>query len=274
LGSESITSGATPGVPSIAEPPYTATSSHGAGTLTARRFIAPIVDDDATRSLQPFLQRASIVSVEASLGGFSESISVPPDATGRTIAVAAGADVYATRWLAFTASVGYASTVDDFDGGLRETFDTLPVEGGFALRFGDARFDLSWQPTFLLSPQPPTGGYGDIHLAADLVFERAVEVTLDGSIFHGGAAVNGEVAWYVTKGVGVFVGGLGSSGHYPQASLQEDKYEARAGATVWPIARVRLLAELDVTGRADRGAQFAPQSFFDCAGRLDALVRF
>ncbi len=219
------------------------------------------------------------MSLEGTFSGFSESFDKQPNGTGRGLGVAAAADLYATRWLAFTASVGFTNEAVRFGSSLPLDVDELPVEAGFGLRFGDARFDLAYLPTFKLAGEAPTGSWGTIRVSSEVVFARTVQLTLDGSIFHGGGAIQGEVAWFVTKNVGLVVGGLGSSGAYIATPVlgapipREDEYEVRPGVSVWVTSHLRLEAEYELTGRADHGAQVAPMNVLDNAGALQATAR-
>jgi hypothetical protein len=105
------------------------------------RFMAPLRDDGAPYSLQPFLQRSSQWSL--SLDGTHFSTHNPFGGDDRTdwIGGISGAlDAYVKPWLALTAGLGYGVSVLH-DVGVDQTTRTFRGGFGFGLRAANTRFD-------------------------------------------------------------------------------------------------------------------------------------
>ncbi|HEY4120503.1 MAG TPA: hypothetical protein VGM56_21710 [Byssovorax sp.] len=229
------------------------TSTHGQGVLEVTRFVAPVVDDDAPRTLQPFLQRASTVSVSVNAGGFFTRLPGNEGAeTDVNVAASAFADVYVTRFLALTA--GFSYRYDDVQLPLGDTIlvgetHVVSPSAGVGVRIGDARIDLSYAASIFASGGGSgDGDWGTIALGAEVALRRKLYLHAVASAFHAGAGVYAGAEYFLTKDLSGFVDGLGSTGAYTSDLSRLAEYGFDVGVAFWPMPRLRLVAEYALTG--------------------------
>ncbi len=230
--------------------------THGDAELFVRRFLRPVVDDDAPRTLQPFLQRASTIFADVTAGGFTTTeAGVNGSRVDWNVGAGLGADVYVTKYFALTAALSFDfDELQDSIGASFATIDktnSLSPGGGVGFRIGDARIDLSYVGLVQTSSGPTAGNWGTIALSGQAVLARNLLLQLTLSAFHAGAGVSGSAEYFFTKDLGVFLGGLGLVGEHYEDGTEHDDYGLNAGVGFWPVSRLRLVAEYELTGRTD-----------------------
>lgn len=205
-------------------------SSHGGGAGLTLTIYAqhPLVDDDAPYSLQPFLQRAGIVWLQADGGATGVDDDLAGNSANSSYGGAeAGFDLYVHRMVALNASFHVLGS--HTDGQTLGSGDRLELDGhaGIGLRFGDARLDLGyslggthtrfgWGPIY----------YGGVHLGANLVIARQLAFTAGASVIDGGLIVSVQLLAFFTRKVGVVFGLSGGGANRDGTTF------ATAGGTV------------------------------------------
>jgi hypothetical protein len=245
--------------------PNTSATSLRAGTAaTLSRYLAPIIDDDAPRSLQPFLQRASVLSIGFGLSGFSttttSSNGVITSDLGKLTEIglgpSLGANIYLTPAFALTAGFAYeydVRTESDREVAFGTKTHRLLPQAGFGIRFGDTRIDLQYRfEGDLVSDQEerlPPAQWGSIVLGVETVIDRTVDLNFGGQVFDAGAAGSASVTVYPTKNVGIFGGGSGCAGRkYFNNDDSHNDYGGFVGAAIWFAPRVRGTFEYQIGG--------------------------
>jgi len=227
------------------------------GTFELTRFIDPVVDDGAPRSLQPFLQHASTVYGGFDAGGF---VTRPPlvgtslvtNRTDKSFGVGLGVDVYVTPWLAYTVGAGYTYDVLH-DVGIDDATHGFNAAGGVGLRVADARFDLSY--AFAATRMngsfvPPQ--WGALRLSVLAVFVRRFTLSAWGQTVERGGEGGGELGWYATQNLGFFLGGSGERGRlFTGDDVIANRFTGDASLSWWVAPRVRLSAAYTFTYTED-----------------------
>ena len=111
-------------------------------TLELARYLAPLRDDGASRTLQPFLQRMNTFSVDVAARHFSTSGPIM-DRTDWNGGLGAGVDFYARPWLNVAAGLSYSYDVLH-DVGVNQKTHTFSGNGGAGLRIGDTLIRVSY----------------------------------------------------------------------------------------------------------------------------------
>ena len=212
------------------------------GSITAGPivYLTPVIDDDAPRSLQPFLQRTSTVSATITGDGFiTESASRAFTRKSSLIGLSAGVDRYVTRGFALTGGLGYSYSALH-DGEVTHAHG-LSASAGFGVRLGDVRLDASY--TFDardLDGTFATVRWGTVNAAAYAVVAKSVVLRLYGLISDGGGGGGGSVGYYTTKDIGLFLGGSGRAFVYYLPEVHSHSFSGWAGISCWatPSARV------------------------------------
>jgi hypothetical protein len=218
------------------------------GTLGATRFLTPVVDDGAPRSLQPFLQRTS--TVYASVGGSGFVTRNPGSGPNRTDAAfnaRAGFDVYVSRYFALFGSFTYGYDVLH-DVGTDQATHSFTPSAGFGVRAGDARFNVAY--TFSASD---TNGafaplrWGTLDVSAFVVFERVVRLLLWGRALQGGGMGGGGLEYFPVQDFGIYADGFGGRGQLYISDLAVTRFGGDLGFAAWASPRVRLEAAYTLT---------------------------
>jgi hypothetical protein len=232
---------------SIVVPPDLS-GNRASGSLEAIRFLAPVVDDDAPRSLQPFLQRAGELYLSAGGGGFvTRNPGAPVDRTDSNLGLGLGMDVYLSRYFALTAGLGYGYDVLH-DVGVDQATHSFSAHGGFGIRAGDARFDASY--TFSAND---VGGsfdplrWGSVEITAYAVFDRRFTLNVWGVALQSGGGGGGEVGYYATRDFGFWMGAFGERGKLYTNDLVLNRYGGHAGLSYWFTPRLRLGVTYNLT---------------------------
>lgn len=235
----------------------------GSGELSVSRFIRPVHDDDAPRSLQPFLQSAGSVSLGVAVGGYSVSPlfqGVPVQSTigGRQVIPndteiqtqsAIAIDAYVSEHWALTGGLVHAFDLRTFIGGSRNSHALAPG-AGLGYRFGDVRFDLSYSNTATSingSFVPPT--WGTLVLQYRQVFRRRISLVLAALAYERGAGGRGDVEGFVNKDVGLFLGSFGRvARRYSDIDVVHNDYGVHAGAGLWAAPFLRIVLQYELSG--------------------------
>jgi hypothetical protein len=221
----------------------------GIGTLEINRYLAPVIDDDAPRSLQPFLQRSSRVYVSLTGAGFVTQLPPPtssfvPSGTrsDANIGVGAGVDIYVTPVVAITAGLGYANDAlhDDY-AMLDQHTNAFSAEAGFGIRIRDVRIDVryAFQALDIDGTWAPLR-WGTLTGNAYMVFDRRVSLNVLGRAIEQGGEGGVDLGVYATQDLGFFLGGYGERGHVFASDLLVNRYQAYGGLSYWFSARARL----------------------------------
>jgi len=218
----------------LGPPPPSASGNSGGGTLDVVRFLAPVVDDGAPRTLQPFLQRTSALSLSIGGGGFvTRNPNGGENRTDVNLPVGLGANMYVTRWLALTASIGYQYDLLH-DVGVDQTTHSMTGSAGFGLRTGDARFDVSY--TFTANDVNGSFAplrWGTIEGTAYAVIERRVALTVWGQALQDGGAGGAGLDVYPTQDFCFFLSGFGARGEVYSQDLMVDRGSGQGGLAYW-----------------------------------------
>lgn len=211
------------------------------GSVEATHFLAPVVDDGAPRSLQPFLQRASMLSVRFGGGGFVTSNPFGgTDRTDANLAAGAGLNIHLTRFFALTAGLGYGYDVlhDALQHDKTHTFSgTL----GVGFRIADARFDAAY--TFAASSVDGSfvaPRWGTVRLNGFVVIERRFTLNPWGTLLQGGGVGGLDLGFYATRDLGFFLRGFGGRGELYSSDIVVNRYGGGAGLSYWIGRGVRL----------------------------------
>jgi hypothetical protein len=222
-------------------------------TIYARQ---PLVDDDAPYSLQPFLQRASRVSLGVSGGGSDFSVDNSPysqtlNTAHRYIAAGSGAasfDIYLRRWIALGASFSIdGSHIDSYGGNLAD--DTLGLHGSLdvGLRWRDLRFDLGYRIDGNHSRgQWLSTYYGHVAASAEAALKRMLLLYVSIDVIDHGALVWGALAAYPMKRFGLFWG-LGGGRGGVGSSAPVDTLNARLGFSAWGSRHIGISVAYELT---------------------------
>ncbi len=234
----------------------------GTGNVAGIIYLRPLVDDDAPRSLQPFLQRASTVSLGFSLGGFTTSQGAATLKQERLFGQSAALDAYLGRTFALTGAIGVTQYRDQRLGTVPQPFPLPPVQGvvttdtqaydvgiGAGLRFGDLRVDLAYH----FQPSESNGQWlirwGRVFASARWAIARRAFVsasvnTVDGG---GGGSLGGTV--HPTRDVDLSASGFYARGHlYTLESASYDRGGFAASAGWWLAPRFFASLGYQATG--------------------------
>jgi hypothetical protein len=226
----------------------------GSGTLELDRYLAPVVDDDMPRSLQPFLQRASVVYVDFTGGGFATHeprMSVSDTAStrsGENFGGGAGCNVYVNRWIALTGALGYGYDVSkDPRHDIDQHTHAFLASVGIGVRYEDTRLDLrytyqafdadgTWEPI----------RWGTLVGNLFTVPDRHVSVQIWGAAIQHGGQGGFQLGVYPTQNVNLFLGGYAEHGElFSDNDVIVNQYDLNAGLSYWFTPRLRLGAYYD-----------------------------
>jgi hypothetical protein len=208
-------------------------------------WLTRVIDDDAPRSLQPFLQRTGSVYGSVVGGGFVTRYGAQ-SRTNSYFSTDLGVDAYGTPHFALTGGGGYTYSVldDDF---VNESH-AFSGRAGLGVRAGDARFDAS----YAFRARATDGTFedlrwGTVSLRAYVVFARRLALDISGEVFEGGGGGGFDVAYYPLKDYGFDVGAHASSFAYVGSDTRANEYTGSAGLSAWANPRLRFSWGYDLT---------------------------
>lgn len=248
-----------------------ASGNRVSGGLGVRGFFAPIIDDGAPRSLQPFLQRASSVYVGLSAGGFATSRG-NATRSNRYFSVAPSVDFYVTRWLALSAGADYSYSVLS-DDGVSKTH-SIGASAGLGVRGGNARVDLRY--AFRANNTDGTftdPRWGTLTLSVFAVFFRSFRVSVYGQLLDAGAIGGVDLGYYATPDLGFFLGGFGGRGHLYSDNSMVDRAGGSAGLSYWFAPSFRLGPTYGITYNKVRFSAGSGYEELDHALTIDGVLR-
>jgi hypothetical protein len=207
-------------------------------------FLAPLHDDGAPYSLQPFLQRESTFAVSLAGGHFDTHNPLGgPDPTDWWASLSAGGDLYLERWLAVFASVGYQ--YDDLSAGPADQATHLfAADVGLGLRARDTRLDLSYAQ----AASRRQGAFaplkrGQVQLAVTSAIARRFEANVIATSVPGGGTGELALEYFAAPWAGIFANALAGKGQlYGASDTSVRRYEGSAGFAGWFDATTALSA--------------------------------
>jgi hypothetical protein len=225
----------------------------GAGTFELRRYLSPVVDDDAPRSLQPFLQRASSIFFTMNVSGFVTQLS-PVSSFGASatrsdtqFGPGVGVDIYVTPLFALTGGLGYSyDALHDDLAMLDQHAHGFFARGGFGFRVKDARFDVQYafQALDVDGAWAPLR-WGTLTGTAFIVIDRRAALKFWGEALESGGGGGLEVDYYPLQSLGLFAGAYGARGKLYNDDTMVNRFRAWAGFSYWFTARVRAGLEYE-----------------------------
>jgi hypothetical protein len=241
-----MTGGLSGSVYTIHPGPYSNTDfdqqgNHGSGSLGAIVFLTPVVDNDAPRSLEPFLQRTSNIYADVFGGGFVTRYGDGAfTRTDSLVGADAGADVYVTRRLALTGGFRYAYDVlhDDV---LVQKGHSFSGNAGVGVRIGDARLDASYSfSAYDLDGSFLKQGWGGVGLSAYLLVAESFALTLGGHVNDTGGGGRLDLGLYTSKDFSFFGGFSGDTFTSLLRDVRSNRVAGSAGFAYWVTPTVRL----------------------------------
>jgi hypothetical protein len=202
-------------------------------SFSLTRYLAPLRDDGAPYSLQPFLQRSNRLSI--GLGGGHLSTHNPFGRQDHTVwngGVSGSLDVYVKRWLALNGGLGYGhSTLHDV--GFDQSTHSFSAFLGIGLRLADTRID-AWYDLVALdqggSFAPLRRQFG---ASAFTAIARRFTLNVSGSVIANGVAGDLSLEYFATRELGIYAGTLASRGKLYSDESAPTRYAGWAGLAAW-----------------------------------------
>jgi len=213
LGTNSGPYYATPIDGQLTAPSRTTSMTVGAATASANYYPTAVVDDDGPAPLQPFLQRATVLHLEAGGGGGAGEVGRPDGLDIAHAALSSGhadaaASAYFMPHIRLMASVGVHDDISQYGGGKQLTTLSVPITASFGVRFFDVLLSVGWR----LAPTQFDGGsfdvpfFGNFFFDAYAVFLKHIEVDVNAQVLDNGAQAGGRATWWLDRRLGIGVG--------------------------------------------------------------------
>jgi hypothetical protein len=260
-------------------------SGAGNATLTIYPWKA-LLDDASPRSLQPFLQRTSAVSIEA--GGAYSTLKYSRLGGGTTLTTASVPASASVRWfvlpsLALFGEAGGLYSRGESKGGIFPVTSKLWEAWGTVgadVRAGDASLSLQWQALVIdqkvtfLGDVSPEFFAPRFTLSGRIVLDRHYDLMAGASLIPDGTVGRAGFGWYPTKDLG-----LSARVQYARVSLNALKSHSDSilfGPTLsyWVGRRVELLVSYEPVWSTSPGTtEWQHRVMAGIAGRLPAAVQ-
>lgn len=204
-------------------------------------FLSPVVDNDAPRSLQPYLQRTSTVYGSISGDGFVTRYGNGAFTRKYTSgSVNVGADVYMTRHVALTGGFQYGYNVLH-DETILNKEHSFWGNAGIGVRLGDTRVDASYS----FSAQDVDGSFrkprwGSVAVSAYLLFAESFALTLAGHGSEDGGGGSLGLGVYTKKDLGFYCGFSGGTFVYIDSGTRSNYYTGWLGTSYWVTPTLRF----------------------------------
>jgi hypothetical protein len=196
------------------------------------RFLAPLRDDGAPYSLQPFLQRTS--SWLVSIGGSHFATRNPfggPDRTDWSGSLSGSLDVYLKRWLAVTVGLGSGYSVLH-DVGVDQSTTSFSGSVGLGVRAGDTRVDVSYSRQALDSAGSDSSRQF-FEVSGFTAIARRFTLNPSATLISGGAEGDLSLEYFPTRELGIFGGALAGKGKLYSDDAIPTRYAGWVGVAGW-----------------------------------------
>ena len=214
-----------------------ATFLGGSGSAGGTLYVgAPIVDDDAPLSLQPFLQRASTLSLTASVGGGTFRYDAGGEVKNLNGGAGIGANVFATRALAITA--GFSAFGSGYPA-LPGSKTTTLLAGSLGLGVRGDLGTLAWRIDGRYAFTPFHDGtrwlttWGSVTFGLRAAFARRVLIDLGGTVSASGGGAAVDLYVHFGKRFALFVGAAASHGEFVDTHRGYTAVSGNAGFSWW-----------------------------------------
>jgi hypothetical protein len=170
----------------------------------------PILDDGAPYALQPFLQRATSLTLSAwayGTAGYQPSQvgDVPPPASYTSAAgdTRLSTSAYVGRWLVLSGAVGFQASQWTYEGGVKRGYG-IPFSTGVGVRIRE----LLLAASYAITPSSRDGAWsagdgGAGSLRATVVVRRRVSLGMNVTGARNGATLSTGVTGYPTRAIGI-----------------------------------------------------------------------
>jgi hypothetical protein len=211
------------------------------------RYLAPLRDDGAPYSLQPFLQRSSRWSF--GLGGGHFSTRNPfggQDRTDWNGAISGSLDLYVKRWLALNGgfSYGYSAL---HDVGLDRSTHSFHPFFDVGLRLADTRLD-AW---YALDALDAGGSFAPLRrrfgATAFTAIARRFTLRAYGSVIPSGIEGSLSLEYFATRELGLFAGMLAGRGKLYSEDVVPTRYSDWLGLAAWIDPALGIGANYELT---------------------------
>ena len=221
----------------------------GGADVTGTLFIHPLLNDDAPRSLQPFLQRASSMTLSLSGSGIQTQVSPSPGVLPSygTVGATFSVDTYVAGFVALAGSLGlqpaWAQSAG-FGGTPSSLTLAVPMSTSVGLRANDTRIDAGYalSPSVgTYSPSWNTGFQYAGFLAWRTVIHRFVRLSGSAGLIPAGARLNVAIGVYTSRLFGITAGLGYRRGLLATSDMTaQDRLDADIGFTRWLTETVGL----------------------------------
>ncbi len=267
----------------LGDTPYASTTS-AEGTARARFFFSPVHDEDAPRSVLPYLQRASSVQVHGAFGGawtrFEGAFggawtrgAFSPSNTLSYGSFGADADVYVTPKLVLFGGMEYEK-VGSTSLFVPREFGAAAVGAG--LRIGENRLNVGYTHgiAVLGGALQPTR-FGALTLSDYALLARRVALSAYGQLLDGGASAGGGLTFYATDDIGLSASGFGGRAIFSAVTPNETYTRVGWGGSVslWIGRAVRLEPGYRALVLPTRGDPTRSPSTIEHTGSLEVVLR-
>jgi hypothetical protein len=208
-------------------------------------YLAPLHDDGAPYSLQPFLQRMNTFSVTVGASHFLTS-SPFADRSDWDGSLAASVEFYPRRWLNVAASLGY--TYDALhDAGVDEKSHIFSGNGGAGVRIGDTLIRASYYlEKFQVSDASVPLRQG-VQLRASTVLARRLSILLFGETIPHGGEGQLTLEYFHGRDLGIFTTALAAEGQLYRTGPSVKRVAGTVGVAGWINTTTALLAQYTLT---------------------------
>jgi hypothetical protein len=238
------------------------------------RYFAPLRDDGAPYSLQPFLQRSSIWSL--SLDGGRISTRNPFGGQDRTewdSGISTSIDAYVRRWLALNGGVGYGNA-SLRDVGISQTTHSFNAFAEVGLRVADTRID-AW---YALTALERSGSFAPLRqrvgASAFTAIARRFSLNASASVIPSGVTASLGLEAFPARELGIFGGTSAARGKLYNVDLVATRYAGWIGVAGWIDPTMGILGQYNLFVEDDPQASGQSAREVSHAITLEVFARF
>jgi hypothetical protein len=212
-----------------------------------RRYFAPLRDDAAPYSLQPFLQRASSWSLTLDGGHFSTRNPFGgQDRTDWNGGVSGAVDAYVRRWLILNGGFGYGfSALRDV--GVDQSTHTINGFVDVGLRVADTRIDAWYGLTALETAGSFAPARQRFGATAFTAIARRFTLGVSGASIPSGVEGSASLEYYATRELGIFGGTFAGRGKLYSTDAVPTRYAGWVGLAGWIDPTVGVSGQYELT---------------------------